>query len=198
MVSNEKQNIFVIPDVSAGETLNVKASNKDVPLEMFFRYKEPASTESFDVFAGEFLSPEQAAVLSNTKQGNYYILLRYYSVSSTSQFTITAKLAEFEITNIYPKLASPQKPHSTFKITGSLFLFDLSMKFYPKKNQSFEIAPWHTYISSSILLCITAEMFHFKSEDVLTVQIIDDISGKITEYQDAITILQNQTGIPKC
>ena len=41
-------------------------------------------------------------------------------------------------------------------------------------------------------------MFHFKSEDVLTVQIIDDISGKITEYQDAITILQNQTGIPKC
>ena len=124
--------------------------------------------------------------------------MRYYSVSSTSQFTITAKFAEFEITNIYPKLASPQKPHSTFKITGSLFLFDLSMKFDPKKNQSFEIAPWHTYISSSILLCITAEMFHFKSEDVLTVQIIDDISGKITEYQDAITILQNQTGIPKC
>ena len=197
MGNNEKQNIWVIPDVSAGETLIVKASNKDVPLEMFLRYEEPASTESFDVFAGEFLSPEQAAVLSNTKQGNYYILLRYYSVSSTSQFTITAKLAEFEITNIYPKSASPQKPHSTFKITGSLFPSDLSINFYPKKNQSFEIAPLHIYRSSSTLLYVTAEMFHFKSEDVITVQIIDDISGKTTEYQDAITILQKQIGIPK-
>ena len=68
MVNNEKQNIFVIADVSAGETLNVKASNKDVPLEMFLRYKEPASTESFDAFAGEFLSLEQTAVSSNTSR----------------------------------------------------------------------------------------------------------------------------------
>ena len=46
----------------------MKASNKDVPLEMFLRYKEPASTESFDVFAGEFLSLEQTAVSSNTSR----------------------------------------------------------------------------------------------------------------------------------
>ena len=197
MSNSGKQNIWVIPDVSAGETLVVKASNNDVPLEIFLRYKEPASTEIFNVFAGEFLSPEQTAVLSNTKKGNYYILLRYYSGSSAVQFTITAKLAEFEITNIYPKSASPQKPHNTFKITGSLFPSDLSVIFYPKGNQSFEIAPLDIYRSSSTLLYVTTEMFYFKSGDAITVQITDDISGKVTEYQDAITIIQKKIGLPK-
>ena len=132
MSNNRKQNIWVIPDVSAGETLVVKASNNEVPLEIFLRYNEPASTEIFDVFAGEFLSPEQTAILSNTKKGNYYILLRYYSDSSAIQFTIMAKLAEFEITVIHPKSASPLKPHNTFKITGSLFPSNLLIIFYPK------------------------------------------------------------------
>ena len=195
--NNEKQNIWVIPDVSAGETLIVNASNKDVPLEIFVRYKEPASTESFDAFAGEFLSPEQTAVLSNTKQGNYYVLLRYYSGSSTSHFTITAKRAEFEINNVNPKAVSPHKPHNTFTITGSLFPSDLSIMLYPKRNKSFKIAPLYIYRSSSTLLYATVEMFHFEYEDTITVQIIDDISGKTIEYQDAIKVIQKQIGLPE-
>ena len=83
------------------------------------------------------------------------IICIYYSGSSNFQFTITAKLAEFEITNItniYPKSASPQKPHNTSKITGSLFPSDLSIMFYPKRNQSFEIAPLPIYRPSFTLL----------------------------------------------
>ena len=197
MSHKENQNIWVIPDVSAGETLIVKASNNDIPLEIFLRYEEPASIENFDVFAGDFLSSEQTAVLSNTKQGNYYVLLRYYSGSSTVQLTITAKLAEFEITDLYPKAASPHKPHNTFAITGSLFPSDLSIMLYPKGNQSLKIVPLYIHRSSSTLLYITAEMFHFKYEDVITVQIIDDVLGKTIEYQDAITIMQNQIGLPE-
>ena len=197
MSINGKKNIWVIPDVPASETLIVKASNNDIPLEIFVRYKEPASTENFDVFAGEFLSPEQTAVLSNTKRGSYYIFLRYYSGSSTGQFTITAKLAEFEITNVYPETASPKKPHNTFKIIGSLFPSDLSIMLYPKGNQSHKIVPLHIYRSSSTLLYVTAEMFHFKYGDVITMQIIDDISGNTTKYQNAITITQNQIGLPE-
>ena len=194
---NEKQNIWVIPNVPASETLIVKASNNNIPLEIFLRYKEPASTENFDVFAGEFLSPEQTAVLSNTKKGSYYIFLRYYSGSSTGQFTIAAKLAEFEITNVHPETASPNKPHNTFKIIGSLFPSDLSIMLYPKRNQSHKVIPLHIYRSSSTLLYVTAEMFHFKYGDIISMQIIDDISGKTTKYQNAITITQHQIGFPE-
>ena len=197
MSNNEKQNVWVIPDVSAGETLIVKASNNDIPLEIFLRYKEPASIENFDAFAGEFLSPEHTAVISNTKQGSYYILLRYYSGSSKVEFTITAKLAEFEIANVYPKVASPHKPHNTFTITGSLFPSDLSIIFYPKGNQTYKIAPLHIYRFSSTLLYVTTEMFHFKRGDTISVQISDDISGKTAKYQDAVTITQNEIGLPK-
>ena len=175
----------------------MKASNNNIPLEIFLRYKEPASTENFDVFAGEFLSPEQTAVLSNTKKGSYYIFLRYYSGSSTGQFTIAAKLAEFEITNVHPETASPNKPHNTFKIIGSLFPSDLSIMLYPKRNQSHKVIPLHIYRSSSTLLYVTAEMFHFKYGDIISMQIIDDISGKTTKYQNAITITQHQIGFPE-
>ena len=197
MPNNEKQKLWVIPDVSAGKTLIVKACNNEIHLEIFLRYKEPASSENFDVFAGEFLSPEQTAVLPNTRQGNYYVLLRYYNSSSTVQFTITAKIAEFGINNIYPKTASHHKPHNTFTVTGSLFPSDLSIVLYPKRNQSLKIVPLHIYRFSSTLLYVTAEMFHFKYQEVITVQIINDISGKTTEYQDAITITKNQIGLPE-
>ena len=40
-------------------------------------------------------------------------------------------------------------------------------------------------------------MFHFKHKDVITIQIIDDISGQTAEYQGAITITQNQIGLPE-
>ena len=197
MSEKENQNIWVIPDVSAGETLIVKASNNDVPLEIFLRYEEPASTENFDVFAGDFFSSEQTAVLSNTKHGNYYIFLRYYIGLSAVQFIIKAKLAEFEITNVYPKAASPHKPHNTFTVTGSLFPSDLSVMLYPKRNQSLKIVPLYIHRSSSTLLYVTAEMCHFKYDDIITVQIIDDISGKNAEYQDAMIIIKNQIGLPE-
>ena len=82
------------------------------------------------------------------------IIFIYHRVSSTVQFTIIAKLAEFEITNIYPKSASPQMRHNTFKITWSLFLSDLFIMIYPTRNQSLEIVPLHIYRSSSIYLYI--------------------------------------------
>ena len=158
----------------------MKARDHDIPLEIFLRYKEPASTENFDAFAGEFISPEQTVVLSNTKQGNYYVLLRHHSSSSIVEIAITAKLAEFEITNVYPKTASPHKLHNTFTITGSFFPSDLSIMLFPKTNKSLKIVPLYIYRSSSTLLFLTAEMFHFKYGDVITVQIIDDISGQTT------------------
>ena len=198
LVKNIKNGIRRIPGINAGESLlvSVTCSNCLVSNELFVRFNEPASMESFDVFAGEFISPDQIAVVANTRKGEYYVYLRtslLHLSASNAQLKLLAKMAKFEINNVYPRKSPPLAAHTTYKIDGSLFPSDYKVQFVNSKSSEI-VEPISTYRFSSTLIYATVNMTPFDYSDVVDVEIVHNVSGKRAVFKKAVTIIVGQIG----
>ena len=197
--NNVNHGIWRIPNVPPGESLlvSVSSTNQLVGNEIFVRFREPASIETFDEYSGEFVSPNQTAVIKNTRKGEYYVFLRSILIQSSaisSQIKLLAKIAKFEINNVSPRACPPLYKHTTFKIDGSLFPSDYSIRFIDQSTPPKVVPPLHTYRFSSTLIYATLNMANFYYGDVITIEITNSISGEKTVFENAVSIIVGQIG----
>ena len=200
LANDVNHGVWRVSNVRSGESLliSVKCANRLVSNELFVRFEEPASTETFDVYAGEFISSDQIAVVKNTRRGDYYILLRTLLPSSLKtndiQIKLLAKLAKFEISNVFPTQATPLPGYTTFKIDGSLFPSDFVVTFVGRSRSDNTAKPGKTYRFSSTEIYATVDLSKFTYGEIVSIEMLDNISGQVAVFKDAITVVVGQVG----
>ena len=193
--------VLRIASLPASETLIVKVFSKtsDSFVDVFVCYGMPATSEKFDVAAGQTLSPNQTAIISNTRQGDYYILVskvgsEHGSASSVSspRFTILAKIAKFEITSVQPMNAAPLG-QVTLTVEGTLFPYDIDAHFF-KTPSNLQLRPVSLYRYSSSKLFVTVNTKNLSTGEVYHLQLSNKITRNITVYLNALTIIRGLKG----
>ncbi|MDH3460422.1 MAG: hypothetical protein OEM00_05480, partial [Burkholderiaceae bacterium] len=90
--------------VAAGETLRVKldANAADGANELYIRWNDVPNGFAFDAAYSNPVSPDQEVLISATKAGDYYVLLRPRQLAGGTLATLRADLLPLAITRITP------------------------------------------------------------------------------------------------
>ncbi|MBL8395672.1 MAG: hypothetical protein JNK99_13155, partial [Candidatus Accumulibacter sp.] len=112
--------------VAAGETLRVSldALVAEGSNELYLRYGDIPTGYSFDAAYGNPVAADQQALVSDTRAGNYYLLLRARQGAAQSPVSLRADLLPLSISHISPDhggTGNDRQPWVTVDIHGAHF-----------------------------------------------------------------------------
>ena len=188
--------IWRIPNVAPDETLVIEVYSYESEefVSVYARHQLPATSEQFDFVSGQTLSPNQTTIVSNTRGGDYYVLVtKMVSSSSSRNFTMLAKVAKFEITSVEPSKAAPLG-QVTLMVKGTLFPYDVSADFI-KQSSEMRLSSPSIYRFSSSELYIIVNTRNLSVGDVYHLQLTNKITGNVTSFDKALRIVSGMKGV---
>ena len=117
---------YIIDNVPDEKTLIVTISGNitDAFHDLFVRHSKPATAYQYDGGSKFAFSADQEVVIPETIAGEYYVLIRRYDTSSSSQTNkasqLCARIAKFEISRVFPNQVAPLG-NATLRFEGTLF-----------------------------------------------------------------------------
>ncbi|MDN5787881.1 CARDB domain-containing protein, partial [Pseudorhodobacter sp.] len=105
MLAGSSERLYRV-EVPAGQTLRVSLAGGDpqVPNEIFVKWDTPPSQADFDAAQKSIFGQVQEAVISTTKPGVYYILVRSFGGKDATPVahTLKAELLPFQVIDVTP------------------------------------------------------------------------------------------------
>ncbi|MCK5802941.1 MAG: hypothetical protein KAI66_08925, partial [Lentisphaeria bacterium] len=109
-------------DVEAGKDLEIAlvCSDRAASTELFVLHGDVPTAVSADYTYTNIFRPDQKIVVSGTRSGRYYILLRAQALPNGGDYSLTATYLHFEVTACSPNSVGNAGP-TTFRIEGARF-----------------------------------------------------------------------------
>ena len=195
-VRRNDEKAYRIPDVPAEETLIVRitSNNQNNFNDLRIRFNKPATRYEFDISTSDPFLSNQYLVLPNTKYGDYYVLVRYTGSTSanpaSSQVTIEAKLAKFEILNANPTKAAPLGL-LTLKLEGTLLPEDVKVLL---SNNNKELYAIETFRFSSTMVWATFDLKQASVGEIYSATISSEYLNMTTSLSDILEIVDGTPG----
>ncbi|WP_415233615.1 putative Ig domain-containing protein, partial [Pseudorhodobacter sp.] len=105
MLAGNSERLFRV-EVPAGKTLRLSLAGGDpqVPNEIFVKWDAPPNQADFDASQKSIFGQVQEAVISTTKPGIYYVLVRSFGGDDTTPVphTLKAELLPFQVMDVTP------------------------------------------------------------------------------------------------
>ncbi|XP_061176033.1 uncharacterized protein LOC133184985 [Saccostrea echinata] len=186
--------VIRIPDVPADRSLLVKTRSHTSVIfhEIFIKLGSAPSEYDFDSTVIDPFLTNQEISIQNTREGDYYILVKSHESDLRNVFTLItleAKIAKFEILKVYPKYVA-SLGNVTLKIYGTLFPEDFTAFLY---NETFKIQCHKQYWFSSSMVAATFDSRTLRINSSYRLNLTDGESKQATLLPIALTVVK---GIP--
>ncbi|XP_062587636.1 uncharacterized protein LOC134249283 [Saccostrea cucullata] len=194
-ISPNQLKIFVIPSVPAAQTMLIRTecNVSFVFHEVYVKYESAPSEYDFDFSVEDPFKSRQEIVVTNTRGGNYYILMKTSgsrNVNSPVFLSFLPKLAKFEVINIFPNTATAHG-NITLKISGTLLPENFSACLF---NSSFSVQTNKKYWYSSSLVAATFDATHLNKDSTYSLNLTDHDTQKVSSIQNALFIMNGRDG----
>jgi hypothetical protein len=187
--------VYIINEVPSEMTLIVTARLNEANSfqDLYLRHNKPASSYHYDGSSKFAMSSKQDVLVTSTKKGLYYVMLQRNDLSPAPgvKSSLCAKLAKFEILNIFPTTFAPFG-NVTLRVEGTMFGWKLQVSLTTKDHGQ-EMKAKRVYRFSSTLLYATFDVQGFAEGSKFHCKITDTSVDTKAFLNDSLAINE---GIP--
>ena len=187
---------FRIQSVPGDNTLIVTSKSKQVHIfhDIMARYGGIATEFKFDFQAKDPFRSDQRLTIPNTRDGDYFILVKYsasISAMTHSEIEIQANIAEFEIFSVFPNTAAPLG-NVTLRIFGSLFPDSLQIQLF---NKTVSLNALDIYWYSSTSAAATFDIRGLRLHSTYSLRMVSIAKNMTATITNALFIQQGREGV---
>lgn len=196
-ITFDETEVIRIPNVPADRSLLVRTTSQtDLSFhEIFIKLGSAPSEYDFDTTVmNPFLSNQDISI-TNTQEGDYYVLVKALgstdrNIHGSTNITLEAKLAKFEILDTNPKFVTTLG-NVTLHISGTLLPEDFTALLY---NESFQIQSQKLYWFSSSLIAATFDVRSLHMNSSYSLNVTNCISQEIANVPDVLEVVNGIAG----
>ena len=186
---------FRIDNIPAGEILiaTLVSIGSNSFFDLFLKFNQPPTASDHDAYSQYAFSTNQTVILTNTKNGTYYLKIESLADMGVDEqeVEVLLRIASFEIFEINPKRASPLG-RVTIHFFGSVFGYDLTAFIIDPINHTYITEATRVYRFSSTEVYVTFDITGIPF-GTYSVQLRNLGTNDTAELSDSLTIFD---GIP--